>query len=87
MPYDKTASYHFYWILSKNRQKLMSKLAEHGIETGIHYKPIHQMSMYKTKQKLPITENVGKKIISLPTHPNLSKNEITEVISVINKNI
>ena len=62
-------------------------LAEHGIETGIHYKPIHQMSMYKTKQKLPITENVGKKIISLPTHPNLSKNEITEVISVINKNI
>ena len=87
MPYDKTASYHFYWILSKNRQKLMRKLTENGIETGTHYKPIHQMSMYKNKEKLPITENVGEQIISLPTHPNLSHNDITKIISTINKNI
>ena len=87
MPFDKNSSYHFYWILSNNRKKLISKLQKNGIETGTHYKPIHQMSMYKIKQKLHVTENVGKKIISLPTHPNLSQNEITRIISVINENI
>ncbi|MDC0142417.1 DegT/DnrJ/EryC1/StrS aminotransferase family protein [Candidatus Nitrosopelagicus sp.] len=85
MPFDNNASYHFYWILSKNREKLMNKLAEHGIETGTHYKPIHQMSMYKTKQKLPITESAGKKIVTLPTHPNLKNFQIKKIINCINE--
>tara|TARA_B110000196_G_C20778754_1_gene490038 strand:+ start:182 stop:313 length:132 start_codon:yes stop_codon:yes gene_type:complete len=43
--------------------------------------------MYKIKQKLHVTENVAKKIIGLPTHPNLSQNEIMRIILVINENI
>jgi dTDP-4-amino-4,6-dideoxygalactose transaminase len=85
MPYQKDCSYHFYWIMVKNRDKLMQKLKQNGIETGIHYRPIHTMSMYKNKKKLPITEKVGKKIISLPTHPNLTNNDVTEIISKINR--
>ncbi len=87
MPFDKNSSYHFYWILSNNRKKLMAKLQKNGIETGTHYKPIHQMSMYKIKHKLPVTEDVGKRIISLPTHPNLSQNDVSQIISLINHNI
>ena len=63
----------------------MQKLKQNGIETGIHYKPIHKMSMYNAKNKLPVTENVGKKIISLPTHPNLSEKDVTRIISLVNK--
>jgi len=85
MPYQKDCSYHFYWIMVKNRDKLMQKLKQNGIETGIHYRPIHKMSMYKNKKKLPITENAGKKIITLPTHPNLTNSNITKIISKINK--
>jgi len=85
MPYQKDCSYHFYWIMVKNRDKLMQKLKQNGIETGIHYRPIHTMSMYKNKKKLPMTEKVGKKIISLPTHPNLTNNDVTEIISKINR--
>ena len=85
MPYEKDCSYHFYWIMVKNRDKLMQKLKQNGIETGIHYRPIHTMSMYKNKKKLPITEKAGRKIISLPTHPNLTNSDVTEIISKINK--
>jgi perosamine synthetase len=84
MPFVLGCSYHFYWILVKNRNKIMKKLKESGIETGIHYRPVHTMSMYNTKKQLPITESVGKMIISLPTHPNLTNSDVTKIISVIN---
>ena len=85
MQFVSGCSYHFYWIMIKNRDHMIKKLQECGIETGIHYKPIHQMSMYNIKRKLPVTENVGKKILSLPTHPNLSNDDVTRIISSVNK--
>ena len=85
MQFVKDCSYHFYWIMTKNRERLRKKLKKHGIETGIHYKPIHKLSMYHSKNKLPVTERAGKSIISLPTHPNLSDRNVIQIISLVNK--
>lgn len=85
MPFDKECSYHFYWIQVKNRNKFMKKMTEHGIETGIHYKPIHEMTFYKNSTKLPITEQVGKQIVSLPIHPNLTDNDVNKIIKLTNQ--
>ncbi len=86
MNYDKNCSYHFYWILVKNRNHLRKKLFEHGIETGTHYKPIHKFSLYSKKsQKLPVTEYVKDKIVSLPCHPNLSTADIDKIVKLVNK--
>jgi len=52
MQFDKHCSYHLYWILVKNRNEFQKRMAEHGIETGTHYKPIHTFSLYKSKIKL-----------------------------------
>ena len=87
MPFDHNCSYHLYWILVKNRQKFREKLHKNGIETGTHYKPIHLMKMYKKKNFLPITESVGKQIVTLPIHPNLKKSEIEKIINSVNRNI
>ena len=87
MPFDHNCSYHLYWILVKNRQKFREKLRKNGIETGTHYKPIHLMKMYKRKNSLPITESVGKQIVTLPIHPNLKKSEIEKIINSVNRNI
>ena len=85
IPLDENCSYHLYWILVKNRQKFRNKLQEKGIETGTHYKPIHLMSMYKKNNSLPITEKVGKQIVTIPIHPNLKENEIKKVIKYVNE--
>mgnify|MGYP006143545935 CR=1 FL=1 len=85
MPFDNNSSYHLYWILVQNRSKFRINMKNMGIETGIHYNPIHTMSMYKSKTKLPITENVGKKIVSIPIHPNLSDNDVEKIINSVNK--
>ena len=34
----------------------MKKMYKKGIETGIHYNPVHQMSYYKNKIKLPLKD-------------------------------
>ncbi len=84
MPFDKECSYHFYWIRVKNRTKFREILSKKGIETGIHYKPIHTFSFYKSKTKLPITEKIGREIVTLPTHPNLTQNDIEKIIKEVN---
>ncbi|MDC0159316.1 DegT/DnrJ/EryC1/StrS family aminotransferase [Candidatus Nitrosopelagicus sp.] len=84
MPFDKNCSYHLYWVLVKNRKKFREKLHKNGIETGTHYKPIHQMTMYRNNISLPITESVGKRIVTIPIHPNLSDNDIKKIIDSVN---
>jgi len=85
MPYDSNCSYHLYWILVNNRKKFREKLSEIGIETGTHYKPIHLMKMYKKSISLPVTENVGKQIVTIPIHPNLMNSEIDKIVNSVNK--
>ena len=85
MPFDENCSYHFYWIQVKNRKNFMKKMSENKIETGIHYNPIHKMSLYNSKTILPITEKAGNRIVSLPTHPNLTDNDLNRIIKIANK--
>ena len=85
MPFDENGSYHFYWIQVKNRKNFMKKMSENKIETGIHYNPIHKMSLYNSKTILPITEKSGNRIVSLPTHPNLTDNDLNRIIKIVNK--
>ena len=87
MPFDENCSYHLYWILVKNREQFIKKMTAKKIEVGIHYRPIHQMTLYKNLAELPITENIGEKIISLPLHPNLTDEEIERVIDAVNENV
>ena len=84
IPFTKTCVYHLYWICVKNRESFRRKLLEKGIETGTHYKPIHQMSLYKKSVKLPITEKIGKEIVTIPIHPNLTGSQIDYIVKTIN---
>ena len=63
----------------------MKKMEEFGIETGIHYRPIHTMSMYNSKFDLPVTNDAGKNIVSIPIHPNLTQQNIDKIIKYVNK--
>jgi len=67
------------------RDMIRQKLLEVGIPTGIHYKPNHLLSYYSKNQdrlSLQRTENIYKKLISLPLHPDLTTEQ---VIYICNK--
>ena len=85
MPYDKDCSYHFYWILVNDRDKIRKKLKNKGIETGTHYQPIHKMSYYSQKNKIPLTSTFSEEIIWLRTHPNITNSNLQFIVEEINK--
>jgi dTDP-4-amino-4,6-dideoxygalactose transaminase len=85
MPFDKDCVYHLYWIQVKNRENFMRKMQDNNIETGIHYRPIHTMTYYKEKAKLPVTEEAGRKIVSIPIHANLDEFDVDKIIKLVNR--
>ena len=85
IPFTSTCVYHLYWICVRDRKIFRKKLLEKGIETGTHYKPIHQMSLYKKSVKLPLTEKIAKEIVTIPIHPNLTESQIDYIVKTANR--
>ena len=82
---DGRFSHHLFPVLldgKVDRHALMTKLRERGIETSMHYPPVHLMSIYKElqTQSLPHTETVGLGELTLPLHPLLSVKDIEYVV-------
>ncbi|MBT4680351.1 MAG: DegT/DnrJ/EryC1/StrS family aminotransferase [Flavobacterium sp.] len=80
--------FHQYSIISDRRDDLQKMFIKKKIGFGVFYPlPIHKQPMYKSsnKQKLPITEEICSKIISIPMFPSMKKDETTFVIKSINK--
>ena len=87
MQFSKECAYHLFWIRVKSRDKLRKSLERDGIETGIHYAPVHKFELYDKKVELKLTEKISKEIITIPMHPNLTENQVGKVIKSINKNL
>jgi len=85
IPFTSTCVYHLYWICVRDRKYFRKKLLEKGIETGTHYKPIHQMSLYKKSVKLPLTEKIANEIVTIPIHPNLTGSKIDYIVKTVNR--
>ena len=74
---------HIFVIKAKNRDALREHLLSNEIECGIHYKPNHMLSMYKSDYKLEVTEKIYEEILTLPCQADLTKEEQMRVIEVI----
>jgi dTDP-4-amino-4,6-dideoxygalactose transaminase len=82
------AIYHLYVILVDDRDGLRKYLAEKGIGTGLHYPvPLHLQKAYAymgyKAGAFPVSENLAKRLLSLPMFPELTKEEIKYVCDSI----
>ena len=67
---------------SVKRDSIREKLSILNIPTGIHYKPNHLLSLYRLNQvdsTLVRTEEIYKRLITLPLHPDLSVEQVIYV--------
>lgn len=87
------SSHHLFpMLLDKNtgREEFMRKLEQKGIQTSIHYQPVHKFSYYRKNfpQKsgtLSISEEIGKREVSLPLHPQMSEDDVVFICQQIKK--
>lgn len=68
-----------------DRDPLMEHLKARGISTGMHYIPNHLYQMYRpyVNEALPVTENVWKRLITLPLFPDLTDKQQSEIVAAI----
>lgn len=87
----KSSNHIFPILLSKNieRNAFIDTLKEKGIQTSIHYPPIHLFTYYRKmfgfkEEILPKTEFVGTHEVTLPLYPMMTEKEIEYLVSCIN---
>lgn len=65
------------------RNELFKSLATAGIQSSVHYTPLHLMTFYKqflkTSDSFPVAEKIYDQILSLPLYPTLTKKEVIHI--------
>ncbi len=80
------SAWHIYCIKCKKRDDLAVYLQSQGINTGVHYYPIHLYdTCYGTQPELPVAEAEMKRIMSLPIFPDMKDDQVTMVCEQIKK--
>ncbi len=86
---DGSPSYHIFPMLlphSVDRKAFMDGLRAEGIQTSIHYPPIHQFTYYRSHYgeiSLPKTEDIAEHEVTLPLYPSMGKERVDMVVEAV----
>jgi dTDP-4-amino-4,6-dideoxygalactose transaminase len=90
---DGSPSYHIFPILLPSgvtRTAFMDALRSEGIQTSIHYPPIHRFTYYRSRYgeiSLPRTEDVSEREVTLPLYPGMRSEQIDLVADAVIRSI
>lgn len=84
-PYITSSNWMVSLLLPRkiNREKLMIFLEENKIETRPFFFPIHEMPFYKNIESTPITKEISKRGINVPSFPQLQEKDIKYISNKI----
>ncbi len=85
--------FHIFPILLDSpdaREPFMQSLKAEGIQTSIHYPPIHSFSAYRrllneTDPGCPVTEEVAAREVTLPFYPSMTHENIESVCDAVKR--
>lgn len=71
-------------IINGDREDLIAFLKEKGVGTGIHYIPNHLQPFFKPfVTSLPVTEQIGEEILTLPLYYDMTDEQVSTVIEAV----
>jgi len=85
--HDSNSSYYLATLIleSKSSKGLRRKLRENGAIASFHYPLLHKTTMFHTGGAvLPNSEKLEDRIINLPIHQDLTKENLRVIIEIIN---
>jgi len=89
IPPNKEPSHHLYPVLfpsTEERNAMESLLREDGIQTSIHYRPIHHFKAFDDVDpglSLPVTEAFAERELTLPLYPSMTESHIETIVSAV----
>ncbi len=81
-PYEKgRGAYWYFGIRCDKRDELIIFLKNRGIATGVHFFPLTLQPLFKPYAfDCPVAENIWRTFITLPSHPDLTEQEIDYIL-------
>lgn len=82
-------AYHIFPLLlpdGSDRLRFIDSLRSKGIQTSIHYPPVHTFKYYRERYpavSLPVTESVASKEVTLPLYPGMTDAQVNMVIDAV----
>lgn len=73
---------------SQDRERIRQRLGVCGIQTSVHYPPVHLFTLYQDRLgessvDLPVTEWVASNIVSLPFYPSMTLATVDSVVEAL----
>ncbi len=82
-----SSGWSLYSIVLDERDRIQQALGQANIPTTIYYQqPLHQMKAFEAfapKNGLPVSEDLSRRILSLPMHPYLTDDQIHHVCETL----
>ena len=73
-----------------DRDEFRASLKSDGIQTSVHYPPIHRFSYYRErgpKRALPTTDALADRLVTLPLYPHMTDADIAAVTTAVLRSI
>jgi dTDP-4-amino-4,6-dideoxygalactose transaminase len=86
---DRTSSSHLAVVLlpeGADRGQVRTALADDGIQTSVHYPPIHSFSAYSEaarRRELPRTDAVAPRLLTLPLYGRMTDEQVEAVVDAL----
>ncbi|MFB7470989.1 DegT/DnrJ/EryC1/StrS family aminotransferase [Kitasatospora sp. NPDC056184] len=77
---------HLFVVRVADREVVFRRMLAAGIAVGVHYPPNHlQPAFAQWRRSLPVTEQLGREILSLPFHQHMTEDDIHHVAATLKR--
>lgn len=66
------------------RSSVREEAAARGIQTSVHYPPVHRFSVFGDQPALPVTEDMAEREVTLPLFADMSPSAVDLVVEAVN---
>ena len=63
-----------------DRDAIRERLTGQGVQTSLHYPPVHRLTAYGEQVDLPLTEEYASRSITLPLFPGITESQVGLVV-------
>ena len=85
-PHADECSYHLYELIVPNREDLLNKLSDDGINCGVHYRDNTEYSVFAFGDgQAPKAREVSQHLITMPLHMWLTDDDVKTIIEKVNQ--
>lgn len=85
-PHADECAYHLYELVVPDREDLLNKLSQIGINCGVHYRDNTEYSVYEyANGTCPNAHSISQHLITMPLHMWLTDEDVHNIIKAVNE--